>query len=720
MQKNSIPTDRAELRRRVLQLFADRGEPLLLHEIARAFGVSSDSDEYELLRDVILELTEEGALVRTRRRRYALPGMETVFYRGRFVVEPSGASYVETGNPSMPRIIVRRRFAGTALHGDIVEVRLLPTPPRKPQRGEVVRIIERNEQPIAGTLESDGSFYFVVPDEEVYPFDFLVAPDRLGRAKPGDKVLARFLRWTSPQHNPEVEIIEVLGRPGRAQSEFESIYREFQLPRTYPAPAVDVAQKAAHAPQTVGKREDFRSWEIVTIDPPDAKDFDDALSLELLPNGNMQLGVHIADVSAFVPEDSPLDREALQRGTSVYLVDGVVPMLPEILSNDACSLVPGKERFAYSVLMEFRPDGERVGYRITESTIISKRRFTYEEVDRILERGEGDHARLVGAIDKLAQILRRRRFESGGIDFSTLELRFELDSNGEPQRAYMKGSTRATRLVEECMLAANRCVTEHVTALGRRWRIRGGLPFLYRVHDEPDAEKLRMAVAFVRSLGYDVPIGRGGLRSSDINRVLAVVAERPEAAVVNMVLLRSMAKAHYSTTNIGHYGLGFTDYTHFTSPIRRYPDLVVHRLLKEYSLGKPTPQRIAHLRDRLEPIAEHTSERERHAVEAERASQKVAQVLLARRFEGAEFDATITGVAEFGVFILCDEIYAEGLCPVRWLPRDHYVFDERRYALVGRHTHATFQLGSRIRVRLEQVHPGRRQIDFRYIGKSTS
>ncbi len=234
MQKKSIPTDRAELRRRVLQLFADRGEPLLLHEIARAFSVSSDSDEYELVRDVILELAEEGTLVRTRRRRYALQGMDTVFYRGRFVVEPSGANYVETGNPEMPRIIVRRRFAGTALHGDIVEVRLLPTPPRKPQRGEVVRIIERSEQPIAGTLESDGSFYFVVPDEEVYPFDFLIAPERLGHAKPGDKVLAHFVRWTSPQHNPEAEIIEVLGRPGRAQSEFESIYREFQLPEDVP------------------------------------------------------------------------------------------------------------------------------------------------------------------------------------------------------------------------------------------------------------------------------------------------------------------------------------------------------------------------------------------------------------------------------------------------------------------------------------------------------
>ena len=717
--ENSLPwSDRAELRRKILQLFAERGEPLLLHDLARAFSISSDSPEYETLRDVVLELVEEGSLERSRRRRFALPGTNQVLFRGRFVVDANGASYVETSDAMVPRILIRRRYAGTALHGDYVEVRLLPTPPRKIQRGEVVRVLERSEQPITGTLESDGSFMFVVPDDPIYPFDFLVAPDRLHSAKPGDKVLARFLRWTSPQHNPEAEIIEVLGRTGQAHSEFESVFREFRLPRSFPLPAIVVAEATVRNPQTISERADFRSWDVVTIDPPDAKDFDDALSLDILPNGNVLLGVHIADVSAFVPEDSPLDREALERATSVYLVDGVVPMLPDILSTDACSLVPGKQRYAYSVLMEFQPNGERVSYRITESTIESKRRFTYEEADAILDTAEGDYAALLGAIDTLAQTLRRRRFAQGGIDFSTLELRFELNQDGEPEKAYLKGSTRATRLVEECMLAANRCVTEHVSALSRRWRIRGGLPFLYRVHDEPDAEKLRMAVAFVRSLGYDVPIERGGLRSNDLNRVLAAVADRPEAVVVNMVLLRSMAKAHYSTTNIGHYGLGFTDYTHFTSPIRRYPDLVVHRLLKEYACGKPTPQRIEQLRERLEPIAEHTSERERYAVEAERASQKVAQVLLARRYEGSEFNATITGVAEFGVFVLCDEIYAEGLCPVRWLPRDQYIFDQRRYALIGRHTHTTFQLGSRIRVRLEQVHLGRRQIDFRYIGNA--
>jgi ribonuclease R len=255
--------------------------------------------------------------------------------------------------------------------------------------------------------------------------------------------------------------------------------------------------------------------------------------------------------------------------------------------------------------------------------------------------------------------------------------------------------------------------------LSTSWRVRGGLPFLYRVHDEPDAEKLRMAVAFVRSIGLEVPRERSRLSAFDINRILAQVADRSEAAVVNMVLLRSMAKANYSSTNIGHYGLGFSDYTHFTSPIRRYPDLVVHRLLKEYAVGKPSPERLAYHRDRLDPIAQHCSERERHAVEAERASQKVAQILLARRYEGAEFNGTITGVTDFGIFVLCDEIYAEGLCPVRWLPRDRYIFDEQRYALVGRFHGQTFQLGGRIRVRLEQVHIGRRQIDFRYVGQPT-
>ncbi|MDW8271778.1 MAG: ribonuclease R [Bacteroidota bacterium] len=711
--------DRTALRTKVLQFFVERGEPLRMHDVAIAFGVSAESEEYELLRETVLDLVEEGILIRTRRRRFALAGTEDVFYRGRFVVEPDGAAYVETGNPTLPRIAVRRRHAATALHGDIVEVRLLPTSAGKRPRGEVVRIIERNSAPIAGTLEAVGSFFFVVPDEEVYPFDFLVAPDRLHGAQVGDKVLARLIQWTAPQHNPEVEIIEVIGRAGAVRSEFESVYREFQLPRSFPPVAVAVAQAMVKSPLTVGDRRDYRTWEVITIDPPDAKDFDDALSLHQLPNGNVLLGVHIADVSAYVLPDTPLDREALERGTSVYLVDGVVPMLPNLLSTDVCSLVPGKDRLTYSVLMEFSPSGERVSYQITESIICSTRRFTYEEVDAILEQGDGEHYALLAALDRLAQQLRRRRFEEGGIDFSTFELRFELGEDLQPKRAYLKGSTRATRLVEECMLAANRCVTEHVKALSHRWRIRGGLPFLYRVHDEPDREKLQMAVAFVRSLGVEIPHHRTTLTAREINRILAQVADRPEAAVVNMVLLRSMAKAHYSADNIGHYGLGFTDYTHFTSPIRRYPDIVVHRLLKEYSCGKPSPERIAHLRDLLDPVADHCSERERHAVEAERSSQKVAQVLLARNYEGAEFNGTITGVTEYGIFVMCDDIYAEGLCPVRWLPRDRYVFDEERYALVGRYTGTEFQLGSRVRVCIDQVHIGRRQIDFRYVGPAT-
>ncbi len=709
----------SDFRRKVLELFVERGEALLLHDIATALGVASDSPEYEQLRETVLELVDEGVLVRSRRRRFALAGTEHTIFRGRFVVEPDGASYVETADKKIPRIHIRRRYAQTALHGDIVEVRLLPTPPRKRPRGEVIRVVERSELPIAGTLEYDGSFYFLVPDEAVYPFDFLVPAEHLGSAKPGDKVIARLLRWDLPQQNPQARIVEIVGRSGKAWAEFESIHREFQLPRSFPAPAVVVAQTMASQPITVGTRHDFRSWEIVTIDPPDAKDFDDALSLRRLPNGNIELGVHIADVSAYVPVDSPLDREALDRATSVYLVDGVVPMLPELLSTDICSLVPNKDRCAFSVLMEFAPDGTRVGYRITESTICSKRRFTYQEVDDILRTGTGEHCAMLTAINSLATTLRQRRFADGGIDFSTMELRFDLDESGTPVRAYLKGSTVATRLVEECMLAANRCVTEHVSALSKAWRVRGGLPFIYRVHDQPDAEKLRMAIAFVRTLGIDVPREQTQLSAYEINRILAQVSDRPEAAVVNMVLLRSMAKAHYSGTNIGHYGLGFSDYTHFTSPIRRYPDLVVHRLLKEYALGKPSAARIAFHRERLEPIAEHCSERERFAVEAERASQKVAQILLARAYEGAEFNGTITGVTDFGVFVLCDEIFAEGLCPVRWLPRDHYIFNQQRYALVGRHRGEKFQLGGRIRVRIEQVHIGRRQIDFRYVGKPT-
>ncbi len=424
--------------------------------------------------------------------------------------------------------------------------------------------------------------------------------------------------------------------------------------------------------------------------------------------------MHIADVSFYVPEGSLTDREAFQRGTSVYLVDRVVPMLPEVLSNDLCSLIPGQERLTYSVLMEFTPEGALQRYELCESVICSRRRFTYEEVQHILQTKRGDYAEELLLLHRLAQTLRRRRFREGGIDFETLELKFRLDSSGFPVEVFPKPRTDATSLVEECMLAANRTVARFVYDRSRHWGLPEPLPFLYRIHDVPDPAKVKEVIELLRSLG--ITIRREPQTSHEWMELLQHVEKRPEKLVIHQLLLRAMAKAVYSPYNIGHYGLGFAAYVHFTSPIRRYPDLIIHRLLKEYSRPrKPSAQRLRYLREYLEYAGEHCSRREQIAVEAERASVKVAQVLMGSRLIGRKFWGTVTGLTSFGMFLLLDTVYLEGLLPLREMPEDFYVFDERRYCFIGKRTRTVFRLGSRLKVQLLDVDLKRRHLNFRYV-----
>lgn len=708
----SKPGTSRDMRDLVLDTVKRSTVPLKINEIGLAVGISAESPRHDDLRSVLDGLIAEGVLRRTTRRRYTLASKaDKTSFVGVLVCEHPTSGVVETSDKEFPRIHIKQHDMGTALPGDTVEVQLLALRPNKKPRGEVVHILERSAAPIAGTLSADGDFLFFVPDEDFYRHDFLVSSRKSHDAKVGDKVLARFFKWDNPHKNPEAEIIEVLGRAGVVRVEFDAIVKEFRLPVAFPRAVEEAAHASANAVRNLDKRVDIRDEFVITIDPDDAKDFDDALSYTLLDNGNAELGVHIADVSTYVEEGSILDKEALNRANSYYLVDRVVPMLPEILSNNVCSLVPHQDRLTFSVFMEFTPHGKLVNYRINETIIHSKRRYTYDEVQRVIDGADDPHRDFLLSLHELATTLRHHRFQQGGIDFETSEVRWVLDENKLPIRATVKRRSDATGLVEECMLAANRTVTEHIVNVSKAWKQKRTVPFMYRIHDDPDVEKLQAAFSYVRTLGAKLPTKKA--TSKDINALLENLRERPEASVINQVLLRSMAKARYSGQNVGHYGLGFENYTHFTSPIRRYPDVIVHRLLKEYALAKPSDARLRALGESVEDISDHCSVQERFAVDAERASSKLAQVLMAQKHVGDVMSGVITGVTSFGVFVLMDDIYAEGLLHIRDLKGDYYTHDEQNFRLIGRRTKEVYSFGKRVQVQIARVQLEKRLIDVR-------
>ncbi len=702
-----------DISQKLIELFSGTDRAFKLVEIAKILGFRSDSDDYFLMKEVLEMLCEQEIVEKAKRRTYKLATDNFSGIIGKIEIY-DGQGTVASDNPQMPSVVVKRDALHTALNGDIVEVRLLASVKKKKPRAEVVRIVERSDAPIVGKIDYDGYFYFLVPSDKNHHIDFLIPQKKLNGARHGDKVSAVFTVWEDPSKSPKAEVTKILGTADDPRVEYDSILDEFQLPTKF---SKEVLREASQfKPPTNRKpagRLDMRKETVITIDPEDAKDFDDALSLKILDNGNYMLGVHIADVSHYVKENSAIDIEARTRATSIYLVDRVIPMLPEELSNNICSLNPDLPRLTFSVFAELTSECEVVNYTIEETIIKNSRRFNYDEIQDIIDTGKGDLSDLILSLHNLTHAMRAKRFREGGIQFDTVEYKFKLDENYFPTEVKIKKTTEATALVEECMLLANQIVAGHVSKIQKSFKLRKELPYLYRIHEEPDQKLLKTALKFVSTFGPK--ISKKTVTSKDLNELLLQAEDMPEKNIIHQVIIRSMPKAIYSDRNFGHYGLGFAEYSHFTSPIRRYPDLYIHRLLKEYLKGKPDSKRLDFLAKLSKDVANQSSGRERLALDAERASNKVALSIIADHHLGEEFTGLIVGVTSFGLFVQLDEIYVEGLLHIKDMQDDYYVFDETNYRIIGKRRHKIYKLGGSVRVRIAKVNIARRQVDLAYV-----
>lgn len=672
-------------------------------ELANRLNIKSLS-EYESLKHFLHQLEKEGFLERAGKR-YSLLKLGSGKITGILNLVNGGSyGFVINENKNQNDIFIAQRNLGTAIDGDKVEVNLFAKQKGKNIEGEVADIISRSKTEFVGTLKKSKSFYFVRPQSGEIHRDIYISKEFLNGAEDGDKVIVNSFEWTSPLLNPEGKIKEVLGKTGSYETEIVSIAKEFDLPYKFPDEVLSESEGINEIiPQSeIQKRFDYRDKPVFTIDPEDAKDFDDAVSLEKLENGNFSIGIHIADVSHYINKNSAIYKEALKRGNSVYFVGKVIPMLPERLSNNICSLVPDEDRLTFSVIVEMTARGRIVNHKIGKSIINSKRRFTYENAQEVLDNRKGDFFTELSQLDKIAKILRDKRMKNGSINFITPEVKFELDERGIPLNIVIKKLVDTNHLIEEYMLLANQIVAKHVNS-----RQEGNYPFVYRVHDLPDNEKITEFARFVKSLGYSFDPNAGN-KSQQFQILFDKVKGKEEEAIINEVAIRSMAKAFYSTKNIGHYGLGFSYYSHFTSPIRRFADLAVHMQIFDYLDGNPS----GFENKKLEKICEHISAQERKAVNAERYSVKLKQIEYLRNKIGYEFFGVISGVTNFGIFVQLKHNLSEGLIKLSDLDDDYYIYDEKKYSLIGRRTKKTYRLGDTVNVKVARVDTEKKEIDF--------
>ena len=723
-KKGGKRMSRKQLQERLQAFFSSQGDRTLsFKEIFRALKL--DTHPLKMLAiDMIEEMAWDDFLVKVTDSSYKLNTKGQV-QEGTFLRKANGKNAFLPDDGGTP-IFVSERNSLWATNGDRVKVSFMARRQHHIKEAQVIEILQRKKDQFVGKLRVGKDFAYLITPENIFASDIIIPKRKLKGGKTNDKAIVKITQWPDAEHKNLVgEVVDVIGQTGDNDTEMNTILAQYGLPYVYPKAVEEAANKITGeiTPQDVAERDDFRSAFTCTIDPHDAKDFDDALSIEKLDKGLWQVGVHIADVSHYVTEGSVIDKEAVKRATSIYLVDRTIPMLPERLCNFICSLRPDEDKLAYSVIFTLDDEANVKTYRIVHTIIRSKCRYAYEEVQQLLEENgvvdgtgepapvpkngkyKGENAEQLITLDRLAKALRKKRFEHGAVKFDREELHFDVDEKGKPTRCYFKRSHDANKLIEEFMLLANKTVAE---SIGKAKKGRKAKTLPYRVHDNPDPQKMETLRQFIVKFGYKVKTeGTKGAMARSLNKLMDETEGKPEAKMIQTVALRAMMKAKYSVHNIGHFGLAFDYYTHFTSPIRRYPDTMVHRLLTRYAQGGRSANE-----KHYEELCEHCSEMELVAQNAERDSIKYKMVEFMADKVGETFAAHISGITSYGIYAEIDENHCEGMIPMRDLSDDYYEFDERDFCLRGRRHHHRYQLGDAIEIQVAGANLEKRQLDF--------
>jgi ribonuclease R len=703
-KRNSYKLNKKILTNKIIDLYKNESNKLFNYkQIAKKFEITDDSTK-GLITAILYELRDLGTLVEISRGKFKFTS-QGGYITGIVDLTMKGAGYI-ISEECDEDVFVSQSNLNHALNGDEVKVYLYAKKRGRQPEGEVVEIIKKSKENFVGVVEVSKNFAFMTANTRQMPYDVFIPLPKLKGAQNGDKVIVKITEWPEKYKNPFGEVVNVLGKPGENNTEMHAILAEFDLPNEFDKKVEDAANNISEliTEKDYKERRDFRDITTFTIDPADAKDFDDALSIQKLENGNWEIGVHIADVTHYVTPESIVEKEAFARATSVYLVDRVVPMIPEKLSNMVCSLRPNEEKLCYSIVFELDENADVLDQWIGRTVINSNKRFDYAEAQAIIEGGDGEFKEELLLLDGLAKKIRARRFKNGAISFDRVEVKFNIDEDGKPLGVYFKEQKDSNKLIEEFMLLANKRVAEFIGKVEKGKRAK---TFVYRIHDKPDPEKLERFSKFIQRFGYGINTTSQKNITSSINDLLDQVQGKKEQNVIETLAVRSMAKAVYSTKNVGHYGLSFSHYSHFTSPIRRYPDMMVHRMLTAYMDGEKSMSQ-----NKYEDKCKHSSERERKAAEAERASIKYKQVEFMKDHIGEDFDGIISGVTEWGFYVELNESKCEGLVHIRELDDDYYFFDEDNYSIIGRRTKKTYQLGDPVRITIVRADLEKKQLDY--------